>query len=312
VYSDNRTWRPGGPGDTDALYSTEPARGWLPWAALSWLLGIVFVAIPLLAVSLVLERFSLADASGEPVGFLGLVAFLLLPFGAIALVVLAWVHFVERRSLATIGLVPASGLGAYLRGMGGGVVTSLAVVVAIFLAGGFVATRLAPAFWSATALLQIAGLLACFVVQAGAEEILFRGWLLSALDRKINRFAAVLTTCAVFAFLHYGPHQHWLMTLNMVLYSAFACCLAIDANHIWGVMGWHTGWNWLLATGFELPVTGLDADLPALVASMSPSGSIYLTGGTEGPEGSVLCSLFFVFGILFLCWRSAGLRPVFR
>jgi membrane protease YdiL (CAAX protease family) len=275
-------------------------------------LAILFVAIPLLAISMVLERLSLADAGGEPIGYPGLVAYLLLPFGAIALAVLAWVHFVERRSLATLGLAAGGGRGAYPRGIDGGVATSLSVVVAIFLAGGFIATGSAPAFRSATALLQIAALLACFVVQAGAEEILFRGWLLSALDRKANRFLAVCITCAVFAVLHYGPHQHWLMTLNMVLYSAFACCLAIDANHIWGVMGWHTGWNWMLATGFEMPVTGMDVHLPALVASMLPSGSILLTGGAEGPEGSMLCSLFFVLGIVFLCWRIAGRRPVFR
>jgi hypothetical protein len=46
-------------------------------------LAVLFIALPLLGVSLLLERLSMADAGGEPIGFAGLVAFLLLPFAAI-------------------------------------------------------------------------------------------------------------------------------------------------------------------------------------------------------------------------------------
>ncbi|HNY47610.1 MAG TPA: CPBP family intramembrane metalloprotease, partial [Casimicrobium sp.] len=68
--------------------------------------------------------------------------------------------------------------------------------------------------------------------------------------------------------------------------------------------GWHAGWNWLLAVGFEVPVTGLDAKMPALLVKLVPQGSVYLTGGTQGPEGSVLCGLFFVVGIAVLLVRD--------
>jgi hypothetical protein len=69
-------------------------------------------------------------------------------------------------------------------------------------------------------------------------------------------------------------------------------------------MGWHAGWNWLLAVGFEVPVTGLDAKMPALLVKLVPQGSAYLTGGTQGPEGSVLCGLFFVVGTAVLLLRD--------
>jgi hypothetical protein len=65
---------------------------------------IVFVAVPLVAVSKALEHLQLLDARGDPVGLAGLGAFLLVPFAAIGAVVLAWVRYVERRPLATIGL----------------------------------------------------------------------------------------------------------------------------------------------------------------------------------------------------------------
>ena len=68
------------------FFSTQPARGWRTWGALVPVLAVLFVALPLLGMSLLLERLSLADAGGEPIGFAGLVAFLLLPFAAITLV----------------------------------------------------------------------------------------------------------------------------------------------------------------------------------------------------------------------------------
>jgi hypothetical protein len=142
--------------------------------------------------------------------------------------------------------------------------------------------------------------------------LLFRGWLLSALGRKFNAVVAVVVTCGVFAFVHYGPGQHWLMTLNMALFSAFACCLALDSNHIWGVMGWHAGWNWLLATGFELPVTGLDVGVPAMIVALTPQGPAYLTGGGDGPEGSIVCSLFFAGATVILARRITRRRMAVR
>jgi len=44
--------------------------------------------------------------------------------------------------------------------------------------------------------------------------------------------------------------------------------------------------------------------MPALLVKLVPQGSVYLTGGTQGPEGSVLCGLFFVVGIAVLLVRD--------
>ena len=59
-------------------------------------------------------------------------------------------------------------------------------------------------------------------------------------------------------------------------------------------MGWHAGWNWLLAVGFGLPVTGLDVGIPALLVDLQAEGRSWLTGGAQGPEASVLCLVYFV------------------
>jgi uncharacterized protein len=294
-----------------AIYSAEPAKGWLPWGALAPFLAVLFVAVPVLGFSPALQSLGLENAKGDPIGLLGLYTFLVVAFAATGLIVLAWVRFVERRSLATIGLVRPGGARTLLHGLWIGCATISAVVAGIWMLGGYAADGYGKAFDSPGDLLSIGVLLACFVVQAGVEEILFRGWLLSVVSRKFNVALGVLLTSLVFTFLHYSPHQYWLVILSSFLFSAFTCCWALNAGNIWGVMGWHAGWNWLLAVGFELPVTGLDSEMPALLVRLVPRGSLDLTGGAQGPEGSFVCSLFFLGAIAFLVRRFRRSREVF-
>jgi len=286
-----------------SLYSAEPARGWLPWGALAPVLALLFVVAPLLSVSVALERFGLVDTRGDPRGLTGLMAFLLLVFIPIGLLVLGWTRFVERRSMASLGLTSDQPLKTFVRGHFIGLATISLVVAAIWVAGAAQANAFGPALHSPSALLSIATLLLCFGVQASVEELVFRGWLLSVIARKFNVSLAVALSSFIFCLLHFSPHQPWLVTLNLVLFALFACCWSIKAGNIWGVMGWHAGWNWLLATGFELPVTGLKVDAPALLVDLSVVGPDYLTGGAQGPEGSIFCGLFFLGAIAYLAAR---------
>lgn len=288
---------------TTSLFSQEPAKGWVPWGALAPFLLIFFVAAPVLLTDEPFMQWGFVDDRGNPIGALGLYAFLLIPFAMTGALVLAWVLFVERRPLRTIGLTPSGGAMSFARGLAIGFATIGAVVAAIWAAGGYQPHAFASAFFAPRDLISIGILFLCFVVQAGVEEIIFRGWLMSAIARKFNVALAVILTCAVFTFLHYSRGQELLVTVSAFLFSVFACFWALKANNIWGVMGWHVGWNWLLATGFELPVTGFDAGVSALLVKLVPHGPDFLTGGSDGPESSVVCLTFFVCATATLFWR---------
>jgi membrane protease YdiL (CAAX protease family) len=276
-----------------ALYSPEPAKGWLPWGALAPVIGLLLVALPAIAAWKLEHPFGLVDERGEPEGFAGLCALLFFDFTLTGAVLLGWVRWVERRPLTTIGLVAERRRQSFVRGIGLGLATSAFVVAAIWAAGGYRAGEALPAWTSPGALLRMAILFAGFVVQSSVEEILFRGWLLSAVARKLNVALAVVLTSLVFMLLHYSPHQAWDLMLGTFLFSLFACAWALASGNIWGVMGWHSAWNWLIAVGFGVPITGIDAHLPALLVRLSPRGPDLLSGGAQGPEGSLLCSLFF-------------------
>jgi len=288
-----------------AIYSGEPALGWLPWGALTPFLALLFVVGTAIPTSILLERLGLLDDQWNPRGTYGWLAFLLLPFGAMALVNLLWVRFVERRALATIGLASPGGARDFVIGAVIGCVTLLGVVLAGWALGGFEAEGAWDAFHSPRDLWFIAGLVVSFGVQASAEELVFRGWMLSAVARKFNVAWGVALSSFVFCLLHYERGQAPLVTINLVLFALFACAWALRSNRIREVMGWHVGWNWLLATGFHLPVTGLDVPAPALLVHLVPTGPELLNGGHQGPEGSIACTVVFMVGIAWLAFGKA-------
>ena len=290
------------------IYSTSPARGWLPWALLAPVLCIVFAIITEFPSTLFLERFGFQDAQGDYVGTQGLMALLLVAFITWMLAVAAWIAFVERRNAGTIGLTKAGAVPGFYGGLVAGVVMVAALVACIWLVGGYEPGALFPAAQSPGALIAIARLFVCFIVQASIEEIIFRGWLTSVITRRTNLIYGVLISSLTFTLVHFSPDTSWLIMGNTLLFALFASVWAISSNNIWGAMGWHSGWNWILATGFDVPVTGLDAGVPALTVSLTPVGTTLLTGGAEGPEGSIFCTILLVCGIIFFAWRIARKR----
>lgn len=286
------------------LYDTTPAKGWLPWTPLAPILCLAISIATQLPVDAALEHLGLLDNMGEPIGVRGLMGLLVISFFAWGAVILGWVLVVERRPLATIGMQRQrwhEQLAAFLIGMG----MIAAVVTMIALTGAYRVGHLLPAFADRGALAAIIILVPCFIIQAGVEEIVFRGWLLSTIARRRSLLLGVIISTALFALMHYSRGQPMLVTCNVILFGLFACAWSVATNSIWGAIGWHAGWNWLLATGFEVPVTGLDADVPALLVSLTPTGRDIFTGGPQGPEGSVLCTAFFLIGIAFFAPRIA-------
>jgi membrane protease YdiL (CAAX protease family) len=289
---------------TRILYSSRAPRGWLPWGLLVPLLAFVFMAVPSIGTGVLLEHFELMNSRG-PVGVAGAMALLLSSFPLIALITWAWVRGIEKRALETIGLVSPGGARGFVHGHLIGVASVLLVVALIALLGGYQASGVVPALSSPAALGGVLLLLFGFAVQSSVEEIVFRGWMLSGIARKLNVPIAVLLTSTLFGLLHHSP-ENPLAFVGTFMFSVFTCCWALRVGHVWGVMGWHSGWNWLLCTGFELPLSGTNPIEPALITRLVDQGPKLLTGGAYGPEASVVTlAVLLLVSAALVWWRRA-------
>ena len=278
-------------------HSAAAGKGWQPWGVLVPVIGLGFVAGTIVSLTALLQHMGLVDPEENPVGLIGFMAFLLFPFTALGAVVIAWVRFVERRELASIGLGGAHRWRPFAGGLLVGIAMVTMIVFGIYLIDGCRIVEFAGAFHSLVALGSTAALLAGFALQSSVEELLFRGWMLSAIATKLGLEWGVVLSSLAFTVMHFDPRGSWLFKANVFLFAVFACCWVIRTGNVWGVMGWHSGWNWLLAVGFEWRVTALNADLPALMTKVIPVGNDYLNGGIEGPEGSIACTLVLTCGI---------------
>lgn len=268
------------------------------------ILGIAFVLFADAPLIYAMHAAGLVDAKENPLGLAALLFFLFLPFTALILVVFAWVKFVERRPLPTIGLINAHWPRTFVSGHLTGVAMVGAIMAGIWVFGGFQLGAVSPALKNPAALAGIVALLLAFGLQSSAEEILFRGWMMSALAVKFGAVVAVAISSVVFALLHFEPRAPWIFAVNILLFGVFTACWSLRTGNIWGVMGWHAGWNWFLGVGFERPVTGLDAHMPALIVKLTPIGPNGLTGGVQGGEASLVCTVILIAGILLLRpWR---------
>jgi uncharacterized protein len=271
---------------TQMIFSDETPKGWIPPSIAAPFICIFLLVISMLPGDLGLAYLGFTEPMGPPRGPLGFFL-MLVSFSALGLAIAGWVHWVEKRSLASAGLCGDGGLKKFLTGLAIGIAMMGAIVTAIALSGGYRVADLAPAFASSAALGWIALLLAGFTVQASVEEFVFRGWLFSTVMRRWNITAAFILSSAAFTFVHFSPRATLLELVMTFIFAIFACAWVRRSNSIWGVMGWHVGWNWFGGTGFDVPITGMDTGIPALVVKMVPVGPAWLNGGGEGPEGSV-------------------------
>ena len=230
---------------------------------------------------------------------------LVVVFGGSALVAMIWVRFVENRPLASMGLSLARFVPRFVRGYALGLGFLASVVLIIFALGGYDLAAIAPVFSTPAALGTIGLFLIAFIIQGSTEEIFMRGWVLSAMAARFGLVIAIIVNASVFGALHLGneglDHINWIAMANIVLVGIFLSLYAVREGALIGVCAWHGAWNWLLGLGFGLDVSGMTIDTPALIADFDnkADAASWLTGGTFGPEGSLVVTGILLAGCLW-------------
>ncbi|PHR57748.1 MAG: CPBP family intramembrane metalloprotease domain-containing protein [Robiginitomaculum sp.] len=289
----------------------EPgARLHLIYATFVPLVGLVLMAV---VPGLVLIPAFLADwvpTDDQQISNPGLLYVLAVSFGALSLAVFAWVKWVEKRPLASMGWRFERAFARYGRGFAIGLGMNIISIALIGLAGGYEVGAWLPAMASPMALVWIFLFLIGFVIQGGTEEVLTRGWLMSTFASRWGWPAAVGVTSVMFALMHIGNepgHINWIAMTNIVLIGIFFGLYAVREKSLMGVCAAHASWNWMMGIGFGLNVSAMKIDVAPLLVELEqmPLVDKAITGGSFGPEGSLIVSAVLAVSC-WLVWRWKG------
>ncbi len=179
---------------------------------------------------------------------------LLLTSGLLVAVVVSWVRRAERRSLASIGLPRRGWRAREAVWLALGAVWALVAVSALRLfdeEADVFSTLAAYVEAPGVAVVALLIVLPVAVIAAAAEEVLFRGWLLTAIATRAGMAWAVGVSSLLFALVHFLPSQLVAApALTSLAAYAFAgaafAVIALREGRLSAAIAFHAGYNALL------------------------------------------------------------------
>jgi membrane protease YdiL (CAAX protease family) len=177
--------------------------------------AVLIVVVPVSLGSYVATATKIAGMGG---GELANLATLIWQFSGVWGAVFLWVKFVEKRSISEFLTLPNRMhllRGAFL----------------FMLAGAVIG-------WPSSLLLLGRS------IQAGAEELVCRGWLEHRARERLGVTEAVILSMLVFVYIHL-PGLMWYQAVQIALFSLLMSKLARVS--LWDAMLAHTVWNWIIS-----------------------------------------------------------------
>ena len=126
-----------------------------------------------------------------------------------------------------------------------------------------------------------------FLLVAFFEEFFFRGYVQITLAQGMHFWPAALLTSAAFGAVHLAnPGEGPEGAFAVFVTGMFLCLTLRRTGNLWFAIGWHAAWDFGETFLYSVPDSGIVA--PGHLLASSFHGPRWLTGGSVGPEGSVL------------------------
>jgi uncharacterized protein len=127
------------------------------------------------------------------------------------------------------------------------------------------------------------------------EEFQMRGYSLYTLSSGIGFWPSAVILSIVFFVGHiHNSGEDWLGLLGVFLFGMFCCLTLWKTGSLWFAVGVHAAWDWGLTFFYSAPDSGLMAEGQLFKSHFT--GPYWLSGGSAGPEGSVIVTI-----LLLLC-----------
>ena len=134
------------------------------------------------------------------------------------------------------------------------------------------------------------------------EELFIRGYPFAVLRRLAGWKMALVVTSVVFGLMHIAnPGADGEAILAVTVAGFFLGAILLATRSLYAAGAAHFAWNWVMAGGLHIAVSGLPAKDPDY--RTIETGPDWLTGGQWGPEGGVAAVAFMFVAIFYLYGR---------
>lgn len=217
-------------------------------------------------------------------------------------VVLVYCLVIERRPLASLGLIRRGAVTEYAVGLAAGLGLFGLPVLLCAVAG---ALTLSPAE-AAPSLVWLLLFFVGFLIQGMSEELLCRSYLMVSLSRGWPLWACAVANALLFSLIHVGnPGVTVTALVNIFLFGFFASMLTLRRGSIWMVSAIHSMWNFAQGNLFGIPVSGLVGSPSPLVAEMGEGKwQTLVNGGSFGLEGGLAVTVVLAAACLVVVFAS--------
>lgn len=207
---------------------------------------------------------------------------------------------VEKRPFGTYG-IPLEGAFGRLFWQGGlwGLAFETVEILAIYAFGGYSFGTVALA---GPALVKYAIEWAIAFVLVGLfEESLFRGYSQYTLGSGIGFWPAASIISGLFGAAHLSNSgEGWVGALSVFAFGLFGCFALRRTGNLWFIIGFHAAGDYAETFIYSTPDSGLLAQGHLLNSTFH--GPRWLTGGSIGPEGSVMDFVVFILCFALFNW----------
>jgi membrane protease YdiL (CAAX protease family) len=207
----------------------------------------------------------------------------------------------EKRPLNDYGIPPRQAFGErFWEGSLWGFAALSALLLILRLSGHFQIDSVALA--GGAVFRYALGWAVVFLAVSVSEELAFRGYWLFSFARRIRFWPAALFTSVVFGAAHLGnPGENFLGILQVVAVGLLLCFTLRRTGNLWFALGFHAAWDWAETFFYGTPDSGLLG--VGRYLNTSVQGPNWLTGGSAGPEGSILVFVVFALCALLIHFR---------
>lgn len=217
--------------------------------------------------------------------------------GAVVATVL--VGLADRRPWLSYGLRSRHGLAQWAQGALCGIATVAVIMGVLYFSH---AATISLSGLGVAALLRSGVLWAvAFCLVAATEELTFRGLPFFRLLRGHHPLLAAGVVSVLFGCAHLSNHGESVIGIVQDVAFGLVACLAVwRTGSLWWALGLHAAWDWSETFLFGTADSGLTATGHLLTSHAI--GPAWLSGGSVGPEGSVIVFPALALLVVVILW----------